>query len=134
MKRFPLLLTFLFLIAISCKKDTSLKGIVFKGKYIGKGCWPVIRVIEPSLSSIGLNAKKAIWPKKNFSYDSLYHNAVRAGSIPDTFTNGKVFYLTVSKVESLPDKITNGNCLRTSYFFDIKNIAFTKTTIKEDAQ
>ncbi len=133
MKRFSILLTFLFLVATSCKKDTSVKGIVFKGKYIGKGCWPVIQVIKPSLSSIGLNAKKAIWPKKNFDDDSLYHNAVGA-AIPDTFTNGKVFYFTVSKVESPPDKITDANCLRTSYFFDIKNIAFTKNTIQKEAQ
>lgn len=130
MKRFIILLTFLFLSTTSCTKDPSLKGIVFKGKYIGRSCWPVIQVLEPSLSSVGLDPEETIWRQKSTSgNDTLYQDALGAQPIPVAFMTGDPFYFTVNKIESHPDIITNGNCLRTKYIVTIKKISFIKSKL-----
>ena len=136
MKRTILLFLFLAIAATSCKKDPSIKNIVFKGKYLGKGCWQVIQVLQPSLSSVGIDRSDTKWVGSLSSapsyHDTIYFNAVGAGLVPDTFRNKQPFYFTISAIKS--NIIHVMDCSIPKYTFVIKDISFSKAKLNKNAQ
>lgn len=134
MKRFTVLLILLTFWVSSCKKDNSLRNkplqdIVFQGKYLGEGCWSVIQVIKPSLTTIEIDPSATQWiGALSSGHDTLYHNTVGAGVIPEMYRNGDTFYFTVSKIDSNLHYLTN--CSPTKYVFTIKTISFDESDNK----
>lgn len=134
MKRFLILLTFSVLVVTSCKKDHSLRKkalekMTFQGKYLGEGCWSVIQIIKPSINSTGLDQSGSDWYPLSSNHDTVYHDVVGAGLIPETYRNGDTFYFTVSKIDS--NLIHVDNCDAPKYYFTIKTISFKDSNNNE---
>lgn len=82
------LVAVVFLIGFACSKESH--KIVFKAKYIGKGCWDVIQILEPSDERFS----ESSWITK----DSTYTGAVSVGELPEVYKSGQPFYLTIKTI------------------------------------
>ena len=122
MKQVMLLLVLLS-VGVSCHKDRSLQEVVFKGRYLGTGCWPVIQVISPSITAFDLDPSALKWAEG----DTVYHNAIGA-DISEQFSTGAAFYFTVDRVK--PHGIIPADCISTKYILSVGHIAFTKTALQ----
>jgi hypothetical protein len=73
-----------------CSKDNQ--KTVFKAKYIGRGCWDVIQILEP----YDRRFSESSWMGNN---DSTYTGAVSVGELSEEYRSGEPFYLTIKSVK-----------------------------------
>jgi hypothetical protein len=104
------------LVLFSCEKQDS-SSPVFKAKYLGKGCWPVIQILEP------LDARFAEQKWYDAVTDSMYSNCVGAGEVPEKYQNGRPFYFTIRTITQDLPYLTY--CSPTKYLIGIEIISDT---------
>ena len=96
----------------SCEKGVkTTKSTCFKGRYIAKGCWTVIQLLEPLDASL---------PTSPYGQ---YENAFGSGDLPDKFKDGQPFYFTVNHVDS--NMTVLDYCTPTKYSAAIDNLSAT---------
>ena len=105
-------------ISFGCNKDNP--KMVFKAKYIGQDCAPVIQILEP------LDEK---FKESDYLFRSTECNyCVAVGELPEKYKNEQPFYFTIKQIKETKyfDKLTN--CGYPKYIIDIQNFSDTLFT------
>ena len=102
-----LTLSVLSILLFSCEKsETNAKPTCFKGRYVGKGCWSVVQLLEePSDMTI---------PTARYGE---YEHAFGTGDIPEQYKDGRSFYFTVTGIDS--NIIYHTDCIPIKYVVGI---------------
>jgi hypothetical protein len=101
-----------------CNKDSQ--KTVFKAKYIGQDCAPVIQILEP------LDKK---FKESDYLYRSTECNyCVATGTFPEEYKNGQPFYFTIKLIKETKDFDKLENCAYPKYIIDIENFSDTLFT------
>lgn len=101
-----------------CSKDNQ--KTVFKAKFIGQGCTPVIQILEP----LDKKFKEPAW----VYLDSAYSYCVATGAFPEKYKNGQPFYFTIKAVKETKDLDKLEYCTYPKYIVDIENFSDTLFT------
>ena len=124
MKKMFIALLLVCILLSACDKETnnpqtSISNICFKGRYLGKGCWPVIQILEPVF-------KDTRWQNR----DSIYKNVAGVGVLPEKYKDGKPFYFKISSIDSNMIYLTY--CSPTKYLVVINTYSDSACNVSAD--
>lgn len=114
---FFLLVSVIAISLFACNKES--RDIVFKGKYLANGCWPVIQILDP----LDERFKEPEWQY----LDSSYKYCTGTGLLADRYKNGQPFNFTIKSIREGGSIPVTTNCSYPKYIIDIEIISDTSS-------